>query len=176
MMTVFDANLIYIIVALLVGIAVAWWAFGRRRARVEGEARRVLSEPKTDDAGRMARPWVDGPEGNSLIDEGAAATTDVAGQMLGVQVHAELPGADGPPDHLETMKGVGPKLAQRLNELGYRRFAQLAALSPNEVALLDDKLGPFKGRLARDRVIEQAAFLERGDRDGFEAAVGKLGS
>jgi predicted flap endonuclease-1-like 5' DNA nuclease len=44
------------------------------------------------------------------------------------------------------------------------------------VAILDDKLGAFKGRLARDRVVEQANYLARDDRDGFEAKFGKLGS
>jgi len=42
--------------------------------------------------------------------------------------------------------------------------------------MLDDRLGPFKGRLERDRVVEQASYLARGDRDGFEARFGKLGS
>jgi predicted flap endonuclease-1-like 5' DNA nuclease len=74
------------------------------------------------------------------------------------------------------LKGVGPKLAQKLKENGIFRFDQLAALSPNEVTILDAKLGAFKGRLERDRVAEQASYLARGDRDGFEARFGKLGS
>jgi predicted flap endonuclease-1-like 5' DNA nuclease len=74
------------------------------------------------------------------------------------------------------LKGVGPKLAQKLHENGIMRFEQLATLSPNEVAILDSKLGAFKGRLERDRVVEQAAYLARGDRDGFEARFGKLGN
>jgi hypothetical protein len=41
--------------------------------------------------------------------------------------------------------------------------------------MLEEKLGPFRGRLARDRVVEQARFLARGDRDGFEAQFGSLG-
>ncbi len=36
-------------------------------------------------------------------------------------------------------------------------------------------MGPFKGRLARDRVAEQAGYLARGDTDGFEEKFGKLG-
>ena len=82
-------------------------------------------------------------------------------------------------DYLQTplqyLKGVGPKLALKLNEHGITRFAQLARLSENEVAILEDKLGPFKGRLTRDRVVEQAFYLARDDRDGFEARFGSLG-
>jgi hypothetical protein len=129
----------------------------------------------------MASPEVpvqsgDGGEPNGIVSSGAAAMGDVAGQVLGVEVHEELPGADGPPDDLTILKGVGPKLAARFHENGISRFAQLARLSDNEVAILDEKMGPFKGRLKRDRIVEQACFLERGDKDGFEAQFGKLGS
>jgi predicted flap endonuclease-1-like 5' DNA nuclease len=57
---------------------------------------------------------------------------------------------------------------------GVTRFDQLARLSPSEVELLDAQLGPFRGRLQRDRVIEQADYLARGDKDGFEERFGKL--
>jgi predicted flap endonuclease-1-like 5' DNA nuclease len=72
------------------------------------------------------------------------------------------------------MKGVGPKLAGLLAGRGLTRFEQIAALRPDEVAAIDADLGAFKGRLTRDRVIEQAAFLARGDQAGYEAAFGKL--
>jgi predicted flap endonuclease-1-like 5' DNA nuclease len=74
------------------------------------------------------------------------------------------------------MKGVGPKLAAQLNQNGITRFDQLAGLSENEIAMLDERMGPFRGRLQRDRLVEQACFLARGDTDGFEAIFGKLGS
>jgi hypothetical protein len=37
-------------------------------------------------------------------------------------------------------------------------------------------MGAFRGRIERDRVVEQARYLARGDRDGYEATFGKLGS
>ena len=42
--------------------------------------------------------------------------------------------------------------------LGFNRFEQLAALSPTEIERLDDRFGAFKGRLTRDRVVEQADY------------------
>src|SRR3546814_7515903 len=60
-------------------------------------------------------------------------------------------------------------MATKLNENGIIRFDQIARLSPNEVAILEDRLGPFKGRLTRDRVVEQASYLARGDKDGFRS-------
>ncbi len=117
----------------------------------------------------------DGPQGHGIADEVATAATDVAGEVLGVGARAELPGAIANPDELTLLKGVGPKFAARLNELGIARYDQLAALSANAAEMLDEKLGPFRGRLARDRIVEQASYLARGDRDGFEAQFGKLG-
>ncbi|HEY0627251.1 MAG TPA: hypothetical protein VGD10_11025 [Allosphingosinicella sp.] len=181
MRTIFDANTAPIIIALLIGLVIGWWIFRRVRT---ADGRDVAAPPQALEQERPvpeapAAPTPlrrDTPEGNSLADQGAAATTDVAGEVLGVQVHSELPGASGPPDNLSIMKGVGPKFVTQLNANGITRFDQLARLSDNEVAMLDEKMGPFRGRLARDRVIEQAAYLARNDRDGFEAKFGKLGS
>jgi predicted flap endonuclease-1-like 5' DNA nuclease len=83
--------------------------------------------------------------------------------------------ADGPPDDLRRIKGVGPKLAALLGELGITRFRQIADLSAAELAALDARLGPFKGRPERDRWQEQARLLADGDLKGFERLHGKLG-
>jgi len=113
-------------------------------------------------------------EGRGVADEAAAAASDVAGPIIGAEVHAELPGASGPPDELIKLKGVGPKLAAILNERGISRFEQIAKLSPGQVEALDQSLGAFRGRLERDRIVEQAYYLARGDIDGYEAKFGNL--
>jgi predicted flap endonuclease-1-like 5' DNA nuclease len=113
-------------------------------------------------------------EGKGIADEAAAAAGDVAGVILDARVHAELPGAGGPPDDLQVLKGVGPKLAALLNERGLVRYEQIASLTAGQVETLDESLGVFRGRLSRDKVVEQADYLARGDRDGFEAQFGKL--
>ena len=157
-------NLVPIVIAILVAIVVAFWVF---RGRKPGHDHQVEAPPQ--------RRSIDGHEGNSVADEMAAATRDVADQFLGVETQVAVPSAGGPPDDLQTMKGVGPKLAAQLNSCGITRFDQLAALTPNEVALVDARMGPFKGRIERDRLVEQAAYLARGDTDGFEATFGRLG-
>lgn len=113
-------------------------------------------------------------EGRGLTDEAAAAASDVAGDIINAQVHAELPGASGPPDDLQLLKGVGPKLATLLNQRGVTRFDQIAKLSAGQIEALDADLGAFRGRLARDQIVEQARYLARGDREGFESRFGKL--
>lgn len=72
------------------------------------------------------------------------------------------------------LKGLGPKVAQRLAELGVTTVGQIAALTDDEAAALDAKLGSFSGRMARDRWQEQARFLAAGDKAGFEAVFGRL--
>lgn len=115
-----------------------------------------------------------GDEGEDVGDEIAAAASDVVGEFIGADVHSHLPESQGVPDDLQRMKGVGPKLAGLLSSQGYTRYEQIAALTPEELDRLDAQLGAFRGRLARDRVVEQAAFLARGDEVGYERVFGRL--
>lgn len=152
-----------IVVALLVALVLL-----RPRQRVQLNRDSVPLRP------HMAEPARRRGEGSGLADEAAAAVGDVSGQIIDAPVHANLPGAAGPPDDLTQLKGVGPKLAATLNALGISRFGQLASLSEGDLERLDRNLGPFAGRLQRDQVPLQADYLARGDRDGFEQRFGKL--
>jgi predicted flap endonuclease-1-like 5' DNA nuclease len=113
-------------------------------------------------------------EGRGIAAEAAAAASDVTGELLGARVHGQLDGEGKPGDDLCRMKGVGPKFADALHGLGFFRFEQIAHLTPTEIERLDAQLGPFSGRIKRDRIVEQAAYLARGDMDGFEQRFGKL--
>ena len=113
-------------------------------------------------------------EGRGIAGEAAAATSDLTGDILRAPVHRQLDGAKEPQDDLCRMKGVGPKLAEALHGLGFTRFEQLAHLTPTEIERLDGQLGAFRGRIARDRIAEQADYLARGDIDGFEQRFGNL--
>lgn len=114
------------------------------------------------------------PEGRGLAGEAAAAASDVTGALFRAPVHQELDGEDSPHDDLCRLKGVGPKFADALHDLGFNRFEQLASLTPTEIERLDGQLGAFGGRITRDRIVEQADYLARGDSDGFEQRFGKL--
>lgn len=113
------------------------------------------------------------PEGRGIAGEAAAATTDVAGDIIQAPVHRALDG-EIPSDDLCTLKGVGPKFAEALHAAGFYRFEQLAGLTPTEIERLDAQLGAFRGRILRDRLVEQADYLARNDTDGFEQKFGKL--
>ena len=114
------------------------------------------------------------PEGRGLAGEHAAAASDVTGELLGVRVHQHLDGGAGSRDDLARLKGVGPKFADALVGLGFTRFEQIANLTPTEIDRLDGQLGAFRGRISRDRIVEQADYLARNDTDGFEQKFGKL--
>ncbi|WP_323036910.1 50S ribosomal protein L21 [Pararhodobacter sp.] len=64
----------------------------------------------------------------------------------------------GVADDLKKISGVGPKLEGTLHENGVFHFDQIAAWDEAGIAYMDDKLS-FKGRIARDNWIEQAATL-----------------
>ena len=159
-------NILLIAAVILIGAIVGYLIF-RPRQRVKLSSDTPIRPHMTV----AARPR---GEGRGLAAEAAAAASDVTGQILKARVHAELPGASGPPDDLERLKGVGPKLAQMLNAQGITTYAQIARLTAGEIERLDSSLGAFRGRLARDRVTEQADYLARGDEDGFEQRFGKL--
>jgi large subunit ribosomal protein L21 len=63
---------------------------------------------------------------------------------------------DGKADDLKRISGVGPKLEKLLNSNGVFHFDQIAAWNEAEIAYMDDQLS-FKGRIARDGWIDQAA-------------------
>jgi predicted flap endonuclease-1-like 5' DNA nuclease len=154
------------LVALIIGVIVGYLVF-RPRQRIRLSEDVPLRPHMTAAAKRSG-------EGRRFTDEAAAAVTDVAGDILRAKVHEELPGASGPPDDLRQLKGVGPKFAEMLNQRGIIRFDQIAKLSPHQVEALDAAMGAFRGRFTRDRIVEQAAYLARGDIDGYQVKFGNL--
>ena len=193
MTSLFELNIVPILIALLIGLVVGWTIVKRARTRPAGTQAQLRPReaapspiapspaPAAAPAGEARPAAAPHGEGDSLLDGEAAAVADVVGEFLGVDVHDEItgaaePGHDLPPDNLQTLKGVGPKLATKLNDLGVTRFAQLAALNQAQIEALDARLEQFRGRIARDRLVEQAGYLARGDTAGFEATFGNLGS
>ncbi len=81
---------------------------------------------------------------------------------------------NGQPDDLKLLKGVGPKLEQTLNELGFYHYDQIAAWTPEHVVWVDARL-KFKGRIERDGWIEQAAKLAAGEETEFAKRAKKDG-
>lgn len=141
-------------------------------------------EPTVEPA-RAPEPDV-APEPSPLADEpiAAAAPMDASPASIAADLEtpepapapaaAAAPTQAAPAYRLTDLKGLGPKVAARLTELGIDTVPALAALDDDRAAALSAQLGPFAGRMERDRWREQAKLLAAGDRAGFEAAFGKL--
>jgi NADH-quinone oxidoreductase subunit E len=63
------------------------------------------------------------------------------------------------PDALTRIKGVGPKLQDRLFAMGIFHLDQIADWTGAEIAWMDNNIVGFKGRASRDNWVEQATAL-----------------
>ena len=66
--------------------------------------------------------------------------------------------AGGPSDDLTRIKGIGPKLKDKLHGLGIISFRQIADLTPADIARVNEVLD-FPGRIERERWVEQAKTI-----------------
>lgn len=79
---------------------------------------------------------------------------------------------EGVPDDLKLISGVGPVLEGRLNAIGITKWSQVAKLSAEDIAKVEDTLS-FKGRVARDNWLQQAEALARGGVEEYRKVFGK---
>ena len=96
-----------------------------------------------------AAPEPETPKPEAAVEEAAEVAT-VKPDLL------DAP--EGAADDLKKIGGVGPKLEEKLNEVGIYHFRQIAAFTPENVAWVDDHLN-FKGRIERDDWVGQAKQL-----------------
>lgn len=142
----------------------------------------VSSTPGSDDEGDVvvdvsSTPGDDG-EGDIVVDVSSHEEHEEADHMAEAAEEASeesqpeiLSGPrEGGADDLKQLKGVGPKLEQTLNELGFFHFDQIASWTAAEVAWVDSRLS-FKGRIERDGWIEQAKTLAGGGTTEFANKV-----
>ncbi|NQY14618.1 MAG: hypothetical protein HRT81_12250 [Henriciella sp.] len=117
--------------------------------------------------------WMNLPNsmaGSALVDwfdnfqrqaTGATAKTTAPQTPAADQVGARpttLSAPKGKADDLTKIKGIGPKLSHRLNEMGIYHFKQIAEWSDQEVQWVDDYLSS-KGRVGRESWVSQARRL-----------------
>lgn len=78
----------------------------------------------------------------------------------------------GKADDLKLISGVGPKLEQTLNRLGFWHFAQIGKWTKKDIAIVDDELS-FKGRIERDDWVKQAKALAKGGEAEYIKVFGR---
>lgn len=163
------ATLVLIAIGAVCALAVIAWGTMRRRAKASEVAE---AEEHAALAGHAPGP---APEGDG-VPEALVETLPEAAPEPAATIIAPSPSPVATASQpLTLLKGLGPKAAARLGELGVTSVDQLAALSAERIADIDAQMGSFAGRITRDRWVEQAKLLAAGDIAGFEKAFGKLG-
>ena len=77
---------------------------------------------------------------------------------------------DGKADNLCEIKGIGKVIDEKLKNLGVFHFEQIAKWTQEDVAWIDEHLA-FKGRVGREKWIEQAQLLAKGEETEFSQRV-----
>jgi NADH-quinone oxidoreductase subunit E len=65
-------------------------------------------------------------------------------------------------DDLTAITGIGPRIAEVLNELGIWTYAQIAGWQPEHETWIENHLA-FKGRVSREDWVGQASALAQGE-------------
>ena len=125
---------------------------------------RVTGIQPTEGAEMVRAAALDEAAADTSLDAEAQDAGDDAALEAGDKPQFLDAPREGGPDDLTRIKGVGPKLAGILHEIGVHHFDQIAAWTEEEVAYMDARLS-FHGRIGREGWIEQAARLA-GERDG----------
>ena len=95
-----------------------------------------------------------------------AVVAAVVAPAVAVAAVPTAAGTSGDNDDLKHIRGIGPEIEKRLNELGVRSFADVARWSPADIDRLNNVFG-FKGRIERENWVEQAQILARGGETDF---------
>jgi small subunit ribosomal protein S1 len=101
--------------------------------------------------------------GAALASSGTKAKAPKAapaakGDAKSLDARGRLTGPQGEADDLKKIKGVGPAFEKKLHEAGIFHFWQVAALTDEQVASLEEELA-FQGRMERDDWKGQAEEL-----------------
>ena len=81
-------------------------------------------------------------------------------ELLG-EVFELLTAPRGAPDDLAKLPGIGPQIVKKLNDAGIYHYWQIAAMTPENAAKIDNDL-KLAGRIERDGWIDLARGLVAG--------------
>ena len=141
----------------------------KAKAKPAAKAAAPKAEPKAKAPAKPAAKK-DAPAKDAPANAAAAQASDAPESAPEILTAAR----DGKADDLKKIKGVGPKLEQTLNELGFYHYDQVAKWTETEITWVDNRL-KFKGRITRDNWIEQAKQLAAGEETEFSKRVDKGG-
>ncbi|HHL20933.1 MAG TPA: NADH-quinone oxidoreductase subunit NuoE [Aliiroseovarius sp.] len=121
----------------------------------------------------LSAPWQRDAVATKPVQKAAAKQAATPAPTPGTRPARLEAAREGGADDLKMIKGVGPKLEKLLNKLGFFHFDQIAEWTADEVAWVDENLEGFKGRVSRDKWVEQARVLAEGGTTEFSKKVKK---
>lgn len=170
-------GLVWVLLAVLLGIVVGWLLRSVAAKRQVDRARSGAGDASTQDEITRLRARV--AELESLAVDGAGRREPPAAEAWpplppSVAAAGEPAASSMPSDDLEAIVGIGPEVAELCRGIGITSWAEL---SITEVSLLRTMLadaGPGVDGLDPSTWPEQAALLVAGDTAGFRALVERL--
>lgn len=182
----------WLMLAAAAGFGVGWWVRGRhvtgreltlqrrfnnRVTAIEEDARRVLQRVKADCDlrrrkieierdrlhARLSRLDTRGAPPRRAAAAGPAAYRPAPARPSATRSGANAPAEPAESDDLKRIKGIGPAYEERLRQLGYRTFRDIAHWDATDFEALGEGFG------ARVRLVEWAARAAELHREKYGA-------
>ena len=159
---------VLLVLAALIGLLAGWLIFGRSTVVAgAGDADKLRAENAQLQSRLLAIEAQNAGAVPSSPESAAQSAEVVAGGMAGKKPEQLDAPRGGAADDLKRISGVGPRMEQMCNMLGFWHYSQIAEWSDAEVAWVDENLQGFKGRVTRDDWVSQAKILAEGGETEF---------
>jgi predicted flap endonuclease-1-like 5' DNA nuclease len=165
---------VWLLIAALLGFVLGWLLRGilrppRRAGTASGSAAGPAAAVAAKPAGTVGTRVTEVDTGESHTRTGSATVESRFAPQDPVEARAQVAEiasrtageGDNPHDDLVRIHGVGPKIAKLLVSLGITSFRQVARFTPEDVAVVNDALEVFPGRIERDDWMSSARELHR---------------
>ena len=140
----------------LIGCALGYVA---RRYVFSGKTISTTITTEDEPASCEAAPET-GDEAEATPQPSAPVSAPPAGEQLNILSESR----EGEKDNLKLIKGIGPGIEVKLNDMGIYHFDQIASWDRKTIQQVDEALS-FKGRIDRENWISQAKELALPSKD-----------
>lgn len=149
---------VWLLIAALLGGVLGWLLRGiLTRPRPTAHPTPVII---ADEHPRTTVAEVDtGASGTSVAAVGSVFAPATAKDRVREVAIRSAGGLTPPHDDLRRIRGIGPKTAALLTSMGITSYRQVARLTPDDVATVNEALELFPGRIERDGWVASARQL-----------------
>lgn len=164
----FGEIVVWLLISAVLGFVLGWLLRGiLRPPRRTDQAPEAAPRPRRTPPGTRVLDFDTGEgqtrTGSVPVESRFAPPQDAAEARSRVsEIANRTAGAgDVPHDDLVRIHGVGPKTATLLESMGITSYRQVARFTPTDVAIVNDALEVFPGRIERDDWMSSARELHR---------------